>query len=153
MVISHVQPQDEMTPQCYATAMRKASRRLTALYDEVMAPSGLRSTQYAILRTITASSPISINELGEALVMDRSAVGHSLRPLQRDGLISLDRDSTDRRSVNVTLTAEGRRRFEEATVFWRSAQERVAEVMGSRQADQLRGRLLRLAGDDRLASL
>lgn len=142
-----------MTPQCYATAMRKASRRLTALYDEVMAPSGLRSTQYAILRTITASSPISINELGEALVMDRSAVGHSLRPLQRDGLISLDRDSTDRRSVNVTLTAEGRRRFEEATVFWRSAQERVAEVMGSRQADQLRGRLLRLAGDDRLASL
>jgi DNA-binding MarR family transcriptional regulator len=85
--------------------------------------------------------------------MDRSAVGHSLRPLQRDGLISLDKDSTDRRSVNVTLTDAGRRRFEEATVLWNTAQERVADVLGLRQADQLRGRLLRVAEDERLASL
>jgi DNA-binding MarR family transcriptional regulator len=148
-----MQSPDEMTPQCYATAMRKASRRLTALYDEVMSPSGLRSTQYAILRAIAASRSVSINELGESLVMDRSAVGHSLRPLQRDGLISLDKDSTDRRSVNVTLTEAGRRRFEEATVLWSTAQERVADVLGLRQADQLRGRLLRVAEDERLASL
>jgi DNA-binding MarR family transcriptional regulator len=141
------------TPQCYATAMRKASRRLTSLYDEVMAPSGLRSTQFAILKQVARSESISINELGEALVMDRSAVGHSLRPLQRDGLISLEKDTTDRRSVNVTLTAEGQRRLMEAAVLWREAQSRVTEVIGLRQADQLRGRLLRLASDERLASL
>ncbi|NMO55715.1 MarR family transcriptional regulator [Actinoplanes sp. TBRC 11911] len=133
--------------------MRKASRRLTALYDEVMAPSGLRSTQFAILRELARSAPISINELAEALVMDRSALGHSLRPLQRDGLISLDQDTTDRRSVNVTITAVGRKRLASGMVLWRSAQDRVAEVVGLQQADQLRGRLLRIAQDDRLTSL
>ena len=32
---------------CIATAMRKASRRLSQLYDDALAPSGLRATQYA----------------------------------------------------------------------------------------------------------
>lgn len=143
---------DDMAPLCYALAMRKASRRLTSLYDEVMAPVGLRSTQFSILRQIARSGAISINELGEALVMDRSAVGHSLRPLQRDGLISLDRGTTDRRNVYATLTDVGRRRLEEATVLWRSAQGRVTEAIGLQQADQLRGRLLDIAQDERLAT-
>ena len=34
---------------CCATATRKASRRLTQLYDDVLEPCGLRSTQAAIL--------------------------------------------------------------------------------------------------------
>ena len=38
--------------ECYGTALRKASRRVTALYDETLAPSGLRSTQFAILAEI-----------------------------------------------------------------------------------------------------
>src|SRR6185369_3655079 len=38
--------------ECFGTALRKASRRVTALYDETLAPSGLRSTQFAILAEI-----------------------------------------------------------------------------------------------------
>ena len=38
--------------ECYGTALRKASRRVTALYDETLAPTGLRSTQFAILAEI-----------------------------------------------------------------------------------------------------
>ncbi|WP_211192845.1 MarR family transcriptional regulator [Actinoplanes sp. TBRC 11911] len=143
---------DETIRLCYATATRKASRRLTALYDEVMAPSGLRSTQFAILGELAHATSLTINELAELLVMDRSALGHSLRPLQRDGLISLDKDTTDRRSVNVSLTREGRRRFTKATVLWNAAQERVESALGLTQADRLRTKLLGIATDDRLTT-
>ena len=144
-------PSTSATRECYATALRKASRRLTALYDELLAPAGLRSTQFAILGELVAGDPVTINELAHALVLDRSGLGHSLRPLRRDGLIQLDQDAADRRSVNVTLTDEGRRRFEQAHVLWRSAQDRVAEVLGAAVADELRAQLSAVAGDERLA--
>ncbi|GAA4639285.1 oxidation-sensing regulator MosR [Actinoallomurus vinaceus] len=145
-----VRPPVSATRACYATTLRKASRRLTALYDDVLAPTGLRSTQYAILSELADGEPVTINELARALVLDRSGLGHSLRPLQRDGLVRLDKDLADRRSVNVTLTEEGRRRYEQAFVLWRSAQDRVAEVLGTSVADELRDQLNGVAEDDRL---
>jgi DNA-binding MarR family transcriptional regulator len=147
-----VQPRASATRECYATALRKASRRLTALYDDTLAPSGLRSTQYAILGELIDGEPVTISELARALVLDRSGLGHSLRPLQRDGLVRLDKDAIDRRSVNVTITEEGRRRFEQVLVLWRSAQDRVVAVLGTSVADQLRDQLNGIAEDDRLLS-
>lgn len=144
-------PSTSATRQCYATALRKASRRLTALYDDVLAPAGLRSTQFAILGELVAGDPVTINALARTLVLDRSGLGHSLRPLRRDGLIRLDPGATDRRSVRVTLTDEGRRRFEKAYVLWQSAQDRVAAALGAAVADELRDRLNAVAADERLA--
>lgn len=144
-------PSTSATRECYATALRKASRRLTARYDELLAPAGLRSTQFAILGELVAGDPVTINELARVLVLDRSGLGHSLRPLQRDGLIRLDQDTSDRRSVRVTLTDEGRRRFDQAYVLWRSAQDRVVEVLGAAVADELRKQLNEVAQDERLA--
>jgi DNA-binding MarR family transcriptional regulator len=135
---------------CYATALRKASRRLTALYDEALAPSGLRTTQYVILGELLGGAPVTINELARRLVLDRSGLGHSLRPLQRDGLISLDQGTADRRSVNITLTEEGRRRYEAARPRWLAAQDQVLAVLGRPTADQLREQLNAIAQDDRL---
>ena len=81
--------------ECYGTALRKASRRVTALYDETLAPSGLRSTQFAILAEIVDrdEGPPTLNQLADDLVLDRSGLGHSLRPLEREGLIRLEKSS------------------------------------------------------------
>ena len=46
-----------VTRNCYATALRKASRRVSGLYDEILAPTGLRSTQFAILGELTDGVP------------------------------------------------------------------------------------------------
>ena len=48
-------PAREVSP-CNATAMRKASRRLTQLYDDALEPCGLRSTQFAILAELDRRS-------------------------------------------------------------------------------------------------
>lgn len=137
---------------CHATAIRKASRRLTQLYDDALAPTGLRSTQFAILAELDrrAKKPPTLAQLAKALVLDRSALGHTLRPLERDGLVVLQEDAADRRRRHIILTPAGRTRFIAARPFWLAAQRRFAAVFGQSQAAQLRATLLAIANDDRL---
>jgi DNA-binding MarR family transcriptional regulator len=146
------QNREPATRACYASSLRKASRRLTQLYDDALAPAGLRSTQYVILGELEGADPepFTLNELARALVLDRSGLGHSLRPLQRDGLIRLDKSTNDRRSIHVVLTPEGRRRYKRAFPLWQRAQDRVAAVIGQPVADELRSQLIDIAADDRL---
>jgi DNA-binding MarR family transcriptional regulator len=92
----------------------------------------------------------TLNQLAQALVLDRSGLGHSLRPLQRDGLIRLDKSTDDRRSTHVALTPEGRRRYKRAFPRWQQAQNRVAAIIGQPAANELRSQLIDIAADDRL---
>ena len=146
------QNREPATRACYATSLRKASRRLTQLYDDALAPAGLRSTQYVILGELAAGGPgpVTVNELARALVLDRSGLGHSLRPLQRDGLIKLEKGADDRRSRHVVLTDKGRQRYKRAVPLWQQAQDRVVAVIGQPAAHDLRSQLLEIAADDRL---
>jgi len=138
---------------CFATAMRKASRRLTQLYDDALAPTGLRSTQFAILVELDARAddPPTVAELAGALVTDRSAVGHNLRPLERDGLVALREGDDDRRRRHVVLTPAGQIRLRDALPRWQAAQDHFLAVFGDAAGAALRATLLGIAHDDRLA--
>jgi DNA-binding MarR family transcriptional regulator len=140
---------------CNATAMRKASRRLTQMYDDAIEGSGLRSTQFTIMAELDLRTrePPTMAELAAALVMDRSALGHNLRPLERDGLIELRQDDSDRRRRHVAMTALGKARFREGRQLWMAAQQRFENVFGAAEAAKLRLTLLGIAYDERLGEL
>lgn len=137
---------------CTATALRKAARKLSQLYDAAISPIGIRSTQFAILAEIAIreDSP-TMAELARRLVMDRSALGHNLRPLERDGLVTWSEGTTDRRRRHVSLTAAGKARFREGARAWHRAQARFDEVFGQRESEALRKTLLGIANDPRLS--
>src|SRR6202021_2211546 len=101
--------------ECFVGAARKASRRLTQFYDDALEPCGLRSTQYTILAELARfAEPPTLAELARALVSDRSAVGHNLRPLIRDGYIALEPGAKDRRERRIHLTTRGHSKHREA---------------------------------------
>ena len=140
---------------CSATALRKASRRVTQLYDDALEPSGLRSTQFAVLSELDRGSakPPTMADLARALVIERSALGHNLKPLERDGFITLQGGEEDRRRRHVKLTPLGRAKLAEASPLWRSAQTRFDAVFGKAASRDLRATLLAIAHDERLATL
>lgn len=140
---------------CNATAMRKASRRVAQLYDDALASTGLRSTQFAILAELheRASQPPTLAELAAALVVDRSALGHNLRPLERDGLVTLQPGVEDRRRRHIVLTEQGLARLQQCLGLWEAAQARFHAVVGQAEAEALRIALLDIAYDDRLGTL
>jgi len=142
-------------PACNATALRKASRRLTQLYDDALVPCGLRSTQYAILAEVgrRADHPPTMRELADALVLDRSALGHNLRPLERDGWLMLAASPADRRRRHVVLTPAGRAILAAARPRWQAAQRQFEAAVGAAEASRLRSILTSIAQNEQLARL
>jgi DNA-binding MarR family transcriptional regulator len=124
---------------CNGTALRKATRRVSQLYDAVLAPCGLRSTQRSILVHIArAGGAPAMGDLAAALVLDRSALAHNLKPLIRDGFVAVMADPDDKRSRLVTLTRRGTVKLAESTKLWRTAQRRFEAAFGAEQARALR---------------
>lgn len=132
---------------CNFFALRQATRRVTQLYDQALAPVNLRATQYSLLNQIEQLGPIAINPLAEAMVMDRATLGHNLRPLEDRGLVRLA-VGLDRRSREVHITRAGRNLLLEAQKRWRKAQDSFERTIGKAQAAALRMTHRELAASD-----
>ena len=133
---------------CHCTELRKASRRISQLYDTALAPSGLKTTQRAILAQIGRSEPTTVGELAEALVMDSGALAHTLKPLERDSLVAIAVDPGDRRNRLITLTRRGRTKLAETDVLWAKAQRGFEAALGRAESKALREVLHVLISDD-----
>jgi DNA-binding MarR family transcriptional regulator len=133
--------------RCCCTALRKATRRITQLYDTVLAPSGLKITQRAILAQISRSGPATVGTLAEALVMDPGGLAHTLKPLERDGFVAVAVDPNDRRNRLIRLTPGGRAKLAETDALWARAQVGFEAAFGRAQSDALRQAMAVLISD------
>src|SRR5262245_30260668 len=123
---------------CNGAALRKATRRVTQLYDAILAPCGLGVAQRSILLHIERGDRPTMTELANAMVLDRSALAHNLKPLERDGYVIQTRDENDGRSRRVSLTPHGKAKLTEANKLWRQAQDRFETAYGQERAAALR---------------
>jgi DNA-binding MarR family transcriptional regulator len=141
---------------CTCGSLRKASRRISQFYDTALAPVGLKSTQFSILSEVDRGSlegPVTMCELATAMVMDRSTLGHNLRPLERDDLVVLRLSSADRRKRYVELTKKGKSMLQRARRLWRHAEGRFERIFGKEAAAELRAVLLSIARNEKLNAL
>jgi DNA-binding MarR family transcriptional regulator len=88
-----------------------------------------------------------MGELAQALVMDRGALAHNVKPLERDGLIETVADPADRRNRLIALTRVGRRKVIESERSWARAQERFEASFGGKESASLRRTLAFIASD------
>src|SRR5690606_5138065 len=79
----------EIAATCACFNFRKVSRTVTQLFDQVLAPLGLRSTQLVILVAAQVFGPVGMTQLARELLMDRSTITRNLRPLVAMGLLKL----------------------------------------------------------------
>jgi DNA-binding MarR family transcriptional regulator len=128
---------------CAMLSLRQAARSVTQLYDEFLRPSGLKGTQYSALRVIAAREPVSVGELSEIMVMDRTTATRNLRLLDRDALVRLE-PGEDRRTRLVHLTRRGRSALEKANLYWAEAQLAVVARFGKAKFESLRDELARM---------
>jgi DNA-binding MarR family transcriptional regulator len=133
--------------RCSCTALRKATRRISLLYDAALAPSGLKTTQRAILAQIGRSEPATVGELAEALVMDSGGLAHTLKPLERDGFIAVAIGPNDRRNRLVSLTRQGRDKLAETDALWARAQSSFEAAFGNVESDAMRDAMRLLVSD------
>jgi DNA-binding MarR family transcriptional regulator len=76
--------------------------------------------------------------------MDPTTLTRNLRPLQRQGFVTIKPDRRDKRSRCLHLTAGGRAAFEKAKPAWVRAQGRIEEALGGSEAAALNAALDRV---------
>ena len=73
--------------------------------------------------------------------MDRTTLTRNLKPLEREGLLSVSPGKADQRSREVSLTSNGLKQLEQALPLWQEAQRRVRRALGANRLDRMLGDL------------
>jgi len=124
------------SPACACGRLRRATRALTQLYDDLMAPSGLRVTQFSLLRTLEREGTSRMSDLAQVHMLDRTALSRNLDPLVERGLVAIV-TGRDARTREVSLTRAGDRAIRGAEPHWKRAQARVAATLGTTKLNAL----------------
>lgn len=132
--------------RCTCFNVRRASRAVTQFYDQIMAPCGIKATQYTMLGAVAMLGTASVTALSQQLNLDRTTLTRNLKVLLKMGLITISRGK-DRRERVAALTDDGLTVIKEATPAWQEAQTSLVKGLGE---DRLRRMLEDLSDLDML---
>jgi DNA-binding MarR family transcriptional regulator len=127
---------DKAKSPCFCINLRQASQTITEFYDTALEPSGLKITQFSVLKAARYLEPVSISALAEYLGLDRTTLGRNLRILERDELVTLELGQ-DHRERTVRLTESGQVTYRSAYPLWKQAQQKITEGLGKEQVEIL----------------
>ncbi|CAN7687726.1 MarR family winged helix-turn-helix transcriptional regulator [Rhizobium sp. LjRoot254] len=125
-----------MSNACYCIVLRKASRRISAVYDEALAPYGINIAQFSAIRNIIRHEPISLTDLADKLDLDRSTVGRNMKVLERMGIVATA-TGADHREAALSLTAEGKALLVKTEPIWHDVQVQIEDRLGPEHSRQL----------------
>ncbi len=109
--------------------MGRYQRLMCDLDRELGAEHDLSASEFEVLQQLSQADECSLRmtQLGESAHLTQSALSRLVTRLERDGLLTRKACDSDRRSLFVALTGEGRKRYAEA----RPTQRRVLREAGT----------------------
>ena len=120
---------------CTCSRLRRAGRRVTQLYDQALAPSGLTIGQFGLLAYLATTGSkqgggIAIGALAEARGMDATTLTRNLKPLLAEGWVVDGCDSADRRIRTIAISPAGRKIYRAAAPLWQRAEQHLEMRLG-----------------------
>ncbi|MBD9725389.1 MarR family transcriptional regulator [Streptomyces sp. ID-01-6.2a] len=90
------------------TDLTRLEARLTKDFEKhVHRPLGLTWAGFRILNALWVYGPVGQQDIGRVSGSTRASISSALATLESRGLVTRERDETDRRQLNVQLTDEG----------------------------------------------
>ena len=121
---------------CNCFILRKGASNLTFIYDKALSRSGIRVTQYALLKYIYLLSSPNLKQLATALNQNRSTVGRNIKILERIKLVSL-KVGKDKRQIEIILTEHGINTLHKARKAWEVMNKTISSKLGKEKQQQL----------------
>lgn len=121
---------------CLNFSLRKATRVLNRIYDAHLSECGLKIGQYTVLRVINHLRQTTNRELQSIVVMEQTTLTRNLKPLIRDGYISVS-PGEDQRVKLLSLSSSGKKLLSRATIRWQQAQSEVKRELGKVQSARI----------------
>lgn len=108
---------------------RAASRAITHLYDLVLAPTGIKSTQFIILYAISQKTEIAQWDLSKRYSISVETLSRRLAFLRKSELVEMHLGPNHNERL-YKLTEAGRKKLVAAVPYWNRAQGRFLQVAG-----------------------
>lgn len=155
--ITRLEPPSEFLPgdgkpiafdtACACGSLRSANRAVTQLYDLVLVPTGLKITQFLMLKTIFEAGEIAQCDFAREHAIANETLSRRFSGLRKKGLVEL-RIGPLRGERLYRLTFLGKKRFEDAVPYWLLAQRRLRQTLGEadwRILSAINGRICKAA--------
>lgn len=126
---------------CHCLAARRNARFLTRLYDRHLSAAGISVSQFSLLAKLAEQPDISISQLAEYMVMERTTLIRALKPLQAANFVH-SRAEGSRSALRLSISKAGIAKFEESEPLWLEAQKEFEAYAGFDKAASIRGLLL-----------
>jgi len=126
----------EFSEFCNCGSLRHTSQKLTSVYDKALFKSGLRVTQYAILKCVFLLDKTTISELNTYLKQDRSTIGRNIKILEKIKVISLN-TGKDKREFEIKITKHGYKSLKLARKAWEEINTKISSKLGNKKQKQL----------------
>lgn len=114
------------------------------MYDQALKPSGLKITQFGILRLLTAFPGLTTGAIAQAMAMDSTTLTRTLKIIQDNKWIE-SAPGEDRRERHWSVTQAGRDRLGQATPLWKAVQKEFAQMLDDVDMDALTRAVYQLA--------
>ena len=114
---------------CHCIALRQIALKLTKIYDEALIDTGIKVTQYSLLKNIEKIGTPNIKNLAIATQLDRSTLARNLEKLERMKLVFL-KFGDDKRNKILSLTSHGKQILIKANIAWEIIQDKVSKNLG-----------------------
>lgn len=114
---------------CACFNVRKSARVITKHYDDALQSLKLKPTQFTILAVLSNVDAITVTDLADYMILDRTTLTRNLRPLEKQGMIKTGAGE-DRRTRMISLSKKGLNKLKKAIPLWEQAQKEVTKYMG-----------------------
>jgi len=122
---------------CYCSTLRQAARSVTALYEAVLADSGLHVTQYTVLYVLHEAPNLTTTELADAIGIDQTTATRTLALIRKSRLV-VNAPGDDRRERRWVLTPAGEAMLRKLRPAWEAAQQAFEKRVGHIEAAALK---------------
>ena len=118
------------TTHCIITTVRKANRSLFRFYQDALSDASITIVQLAILRALERNNPRSFPDLSDDLVMERTSLYRTIKPLVSMGALEVIESKTGRTKY-ARLTRHGQDLIEKTMPYWEQAQNTILNKIGN----------------------
>ncbi len=130
------QSQLARTRHCTCSALRRATRAVTAHYEAHFRGSGLRGTQFTILSSLAQAGPLPMTRLADLLGVERTTLTRNLTVLARHGMVEWV-GTKDARVRRAALTKAGDAMLHKCMPRWVAAEASAGKVLKKFQLPQI----------------
>jgi DNA-binding MarR family transcriptional regulator len=130
---------------CLCLHVQRAARSLARLFDDALRPFGLTNGQFSLLMSLNRPEPPQMRAVADLLAMDRTTLTAALKPLERQGLLTIAVDPADRRGRRLSLTDAGRAALAAAMPVWERTHAELEALLPDGDPERLRRDLLALS--------